>query len=526
VFGPRLAADLEVLARLSTASEPKLEKQFQKILQVMGFSPPERKALAAVTPAKALAPKAGQLADAFLELVEYNGRRLAKLHAAPERIILAIEEYAKLLEVAAKPMSAARQKQVREAIQRWRFSAALTLNNAFYQVAEAESHAYQELFRIELEAEGLDDLLLRMLSALSHYCKADSAVLYLAEPAGAGWRLTVATGSGITGRLAGERLILSARKIRRLGRGYCRIARRGGTLGALPDCWQGRYATCWSIPLMHEGTQAGVMQFAFSVPYKWLPREVELLSAAADRCMLAAEKARLVERLAAREEDIRGLAERLLQAEERERRRISADLHDEAGQSLLCVRLQLEVLEQLVPASLPELAAGLAETRLLTEKTIVEVRRLISALRPAVLDHLGLAPALRQLRSRFERLHKVEVSLSTGSLTNVPQQIASAVYRLVQECLNNVAKHSKATRVMISLNPVDEELRLCVADNGVGFHVGGALARRGSFGMAGMSERVALLGGRFQVDSRPGRGTKVQVALPLLKGRKPSTTGS
>ena len=121
--------------------------------------------------------------------------------------------------------------------------------------------------------------------------------------------------------------------------------------GLLDEQWHSRYQSCWSIPLAADGRTAGVMQFGFSRSYEWLPREQELLAAAAERCLMAAEKARLMEDLAQREEQVRRLAEHMLHVEEMERRRISRELHDEAGQSLLCIRLQMELLEQALPES-------------------------------------------------------------------------------------------------------------------------------------------------------------------------------
>ena len=152
------------------------------------------------------------------------------------------------------------------------------------------------------------------------------------------------------------------------------------------------------------GRTAGVMQFGFINAYEWLPREQELLAAAAERCLMAAEKARLMEDLAQREEQVRRLAEHMLHVEEMERRRISRELHDEAGQSLLCIRLQLELLEQAMPEKELAWRAKLGEARDLTEHTILEMRRLIAALSPAVLEQLGLGAALRQLVNRFQRL--------------------------------------------------------------------------------------------------------------------------
>jgi len=262
------------------------------------------------------------------------------------------------------------------------------------------------------------------------------------------------------------------------------------------------------------------MQFGFAKPYEWLPREAELLSVAAERCLLAAQKARLMEDLARREEQVRELAERMLHVEERERRRISAELHDEAGQSLLCIRLRLEMLEKSVPDSDAKLRASLGEVRLMAERTIVEVRRLLSDLSPAVLEELGLASALRQLANRLRQIQKIEVRLRLGKLKDLPKHTAAAVYRLAQECLNNVVRHSGASLVMISATSADGELRLRVEDNGAGFDMEEALAKRLSFGLAGMRERVTLLGGRFSASSQQGRGTRILIELPLSARRE------
>jgi signal transduction histidine kinase len=228
-----------------------------------------------------------------------------------------------------------------------------------------------------------------------------------------------------------------------------------------------------------------------------------------------------MEDLARREEQVRRLAEHMLHVEEIERRRISRELHDEAGQSLLCIRLQMELLEQELPEKEGEWKAKLRDARDLTERTILEMRRLIAALSPAVLEQLGLGAALRQLVNRFQRLQpSCHVKLHLTKMGALPQQIEVIAYRLLQECFNNIGKHSAATRVNISLISADGKLKLIVEDNGVGFNIEEALAKRESFGMAGMRERVALLGGQFQVESRTEgtkRGTKICIELPISK---------
>jgi len=275
--------------------------------------------------------------------------------------------------------------------------------------------------------------------------------------------------------------------------------------------WRGRYCSAWSIPLSAGRRPAGVMQFGFSQEYRWLPRELRLLGAAGELCRLACQKARLMEELAAREKQVRALAGHLLQVEEAERRRISRELHDEAGQLLLYLRLQLEKLEGLAPA---ELKSGLAEARGLVEQTIVEIRRLLADLSPAALEQLGLGVALRQLVNRFRRLHSIPVALHLSGLGRLPSRIETVLYRLLEECLNNIARHSSARSVMVSLRRDDRRLQLRVQDDGVGFDLEEALHKQDSFGLAGMRERVALLGGTCQFSSRPGRGATVAIRLP------------
>jgi signal transduction histidine kinase len=261
------------------------------------------------------------------------------------------------------------------------------------------------------------------------------------------------------------------------------------------------FPTCWSVPVVSHGQFTGALQFAFARPYEWLPREQELLTAAAERCMLAIEKTRLIVDLAQQQDQIRRLAERMLHVEEAERRRISRELHDQTGQDLLCIRLQLEMLEQELPDG--DKKSKLSGLRDLTERTILEIRRLIGALSPAVLEQLGLAAAVRQMANRFRQVHSSKIRLQMSRLGPIPKGLEVITYRLVQECLNNIAKHSFCSNVNISLSSADGKLRLCVEDDGVGFRVDEALQKQGSFGLAGIHERVALLGGHCEIDSRP-----------------------
>jgi two-component system sensor histidine kinase UhpB len=151
---------------------------------------------------------------------------------------------------------------------------------------------------------------------------------------------------------------------------------------------------------------------------------------------------------------------------------------------------------------------------------VTELRRIVTALSPAVLERLGLAPAIRRLAARFRKTHAAETRLRLqAGFGALPMCIQEVIYRVAQECLQNIAKHSQASHVNLSLRAADHSIRLSVSDDGSGFITGPAGSKTASFGLAGMRERAALLGGKLAVQSAPGKGVKVTLELPL----KPAT---
>jgi len=516
VLSDQLREHLQRLAVLIEPHTDKIERKFLNRLRELGFQPKQRIALAGITPGSAACILAsGETPLKFIEKVEYNGRRLAKLNLPPSAILEALQQYDQLLGPLLETLLPHEHSNFQWVREQLHFCVILTLNNAYYQVREAETQAFYELFRIELESRNLEELLRRFLESLVHVCHADAGRLYMLNQESRTWELRAGTP---------QPTVLSVPNRPGLMKKLSKPRHLNGdahTSGILLDAsWHERFQSCWSIPLAADGHTAGVMQFGFSKAYEWLPREQDLLAAAAERCLMAADKARLMEDLAQREEQVRRLAEHMLHVEEMERRRISRELHDEAGQSLLCIRLQMELIEQALPEKEDESRVKLREARDLTERTILEMRRLIAALSPAVLEQLGLGAALRQLVNRFQRLHPCRVRLQLSKMGTVPQQLEIISYRLVQECFNNIGKHASATHVNISLASADGKLKLTVEDNGVGFNIPEALAKRESFGLSGMRERVALLGGEFDVESRTEgskRGTKISIELPISK---------
>ena len=399
----------------------------------------------------------------LLEQTEYHSRRLAKMG------IPASEVLRSLLDLGYT------ERQVRDI--------ALIVNSCYYEVREAEARVLEDLSRAELESRSLHEALRKFTRTLAEYAQADYAAIWYPQP--------------VTGVLRRPRCF------------PC----RPGDPRVLDPAWT-EAVTCWSAPL---GTE-GVLQLGFRKPYPWLARERDLLIIAADRCRLAAERARLIEQLSESAAQIRQLSQRLLETEERERRRISREIHDDAGQALLCIRLNLEMLESQLVGH-PEVAARLRDTRLLAERTVTEIRRILSALNPEVLERLGLGAAVRQLGQRFPE-SAARVVVDIGPLPELPEPLALLLYRLAQECLSNAVRHAEAKTIKISLQATDTDIRLKVTDNGKGFLIAEGLRKPGSFGLSGIRERVALFGGSVTIQSRlrtesQRHGTTVEISIPL-----------
>jgi signal transduction histidine kinase len=204
--------------------------------------------------------------------------------------------------------------------------------------------------------------------------------------------------------------------------------------------------------------------------------------------------------------------ERVLSAQEDERRRLARELHDETGQALTSILLGLRGLED---AEDPEtLRASIGEVRELVRSTLQDVRQLAVELRPTALDDFGLVPAVERLTDTFAEQTGIAVefvpNIQEGRL---PPDVETALYRIVQESLTNVVKHARAGHVSVVLTEKDGSVSVVVEDDGVGFEP--ERARDGGLGIVGMRERIGLLGGRMAIESRPGAGTTFVAEVPV-----------
>ena len=222
------------------------------------------------------------------------------------------------------------------------------------------------------------------------------------------------------------------------------------------------------------------------------------------------------------QENLRNLSNQILHVQEEERKHISRELHDEVGQSLTAINTNLTMLQRNGTVDSALLKKKVADTQTLLAQTMETVHRFARELRPAMLDELGLLPALRcylknfagrtGLRVRFEGSFEAE---------HLNDDQKTVVYRVTQESLTNVAKHAQASRVQVSVRKLSRGLQVEIKDNGIAFEVDRQLAGKGRkrLGLLGMQERVRLVNGHFAVESAPGKGTAVRVEIPFKPGK-------
>jgi PAS domain S-box-containing protein len=219
-----------------------------------------------------------------------------------------------------------------------------------------------------------------------------------------------------------------------------------------------------------------------------------------------------------RDEDRTRIMRRTNAAIESERNRIARDLHDGPVQGVSAASLSLEaVLLMLAAGDLGEGTEVLAKVRRELSEEADNLRRLMSGLRPPLLEERGLIPALRETLDRYGRDNQVRTEFAGQVNVEIPQDLETLAYRVVQEALSNATKHAQASGVNVSVEAVGGQLRVEIADDGVGFDAGKAreYLQSGRVGLASMRERVELANGTFMVHSTPGRGTTVLATLPL-----------
>lgn len=291
------------------------------------------------------------------------------------------------------------------------------------------------------------------------------------------------------------------------------------------------------VPLRAKEKVLGVLNVASREPRHFTTNDVYLLYAIGDQLGIAIEQARLYERLRKARERLRRLARQNLVAEEDERRRIARELHDETSQTLSGLALQLQALIEMTAMSGKQddqLVAGLKKVQALTVQVHNEVSRLISNLHPALLDTLGLVPAVRQhAESRLQPLEIKVLVQTKGAEMRFPPDVEAALFRFIQGAIGNIAQHSKAKNATILLEYQPDEFSMTISDDGQGFNVAEITdveeSGRGR-GLFSMRERIGFLGGTSGIESEIGKGTTVWAKVPIGQEigytEKDTSTGS
>lgn len=273
------------------------------------------------------------------------------------------------------------------------------------------------------------------------------------------------------------------------------------------------------IPLKSKDKTLGVMNIAGSTGDYFTETGFRILNSVGYQVGLAIENCILYEE-AKEGEEVRGrLLSRIINTQEEERRRISREVHDEFGQALTGLMLNLEMMETNLPAEDTSLRAKLKSAKDTVASTLENMRRLTFGLRPSTLDDLGLVPAVRSYIQSYMVDRGIEIFFEGRGLSGrLDPEVETAVFRIVQEAIHNIVKHAGAKHVKLSLDANASRIEVRVEDDGSGFDVAAVRHPKSetkSMGLLGIRERVSLLGGNFNIQSRIGEGTTLLVEIPL-----------
>lgn len=269
------------------------------------------------------------------------------------------------------------------------------------------------------------------------------------------------------------------------------------------------------FPINYKGETVGVIMCVGQQPRQLAKDEVQLIASMCNQAAVAIENARLYEQTQKQTEQLRNLATHLETVREQERSRISREIHDEIGQTLAALKFDATWIKGKLSIHQPALADRLAEMSTMIDNTIQAIRKIAARLRPDILDKLGLAAAIEWQLQDFRKRTGIQYHFAADPIdSRLNERQATTLFRIFQESLANVARHSHATRVNIDLEQQDAQVFLRVDDDGDGIE-GDKVFDTQSLGLLGMRERAAALGGNVTVERNHSRGTTMTAYLPI-----------
>lgn len=507
----------ELIIEVARALEPYFpditNKWRERLVEEFGFDGRTLAALERLTPAAGAAYFHHDDFPGFEENLQYFGTRLSKLQVDTRRVARCLELYQLTCDPYLSGLFPDREGEAKTALEMLSSVSFVIISGAYFDAKTVESNALLSLLDAELAADDLSVLLQKVMEITTRTFQASMGAILLRDFENS--QLTLANAVGLDDEEVPEDFRLA------IGQGFAgQIAEKGEPAMVLDTNADGSFSaslrakakSLWGVPLKVEGVTIGVVAIGFPKPYEWLPTERELMRAIADRAALAIERAQMTAALREREQRIAELSAHLLRVQEEERKRISRELHDETGQALMVIRLYLGMMES---AGAKNFRGKIKETVDVVDRTIEGIRRIIGKLSPLVLQELGLVAAIRKEAKDLAKTTGVKtrvlISEDVGRLAPGTEQ---AIYRVVQEALHNVAKHAQAKNVTIQVAREGQVVNVLVEDDGVGIQPTRGNPRDRSFGLAGIKERIAMLGGVSRVISAKGKGTRIEITVP------------
>ena len=373
------------------------------------------------------------------------------------------------------------------------------------------SETLREISTALVSSLDLEETLSIILESLEKLLKFDSTAIYLLTPNN---RLRMMSGRGLPYI---EVTMASATEIERFPLDEEVITGQYSVAIAdvrQDDRWTSlagtEYIRSWlGVPLLVRNKPVGLVTIDRATIDPFTPDHVEIVETFSRHAAIALQNAELYSR-------IRNLSNRIVAAQEEERRRISRELHDEMGQALTAIKLNLQMLRTAPPPK-KNLMERLDEMVELTDTSLQEVRRLAMDLRPAMLDDLGLVPTIRWYNTQFQKRTTTNINFSTShDLPRLLPEIETVLYRVIQEALTNVSRHANAQNVTIALAIQEPKtIKLIICDDGQGFdYTANSHHDFGGVGLVGMKERVEDHHGQLKISSAPGSGTQLQILIP------------